>query len=111
MSTQTKLNYRGHYLVPNMCNCTKHVISSNEWKVFSCPSLHFILNYPSFLNSDKKWTYAVYNCTCIHKFVAIVKSIMESNLNYWDEVIIMNKLVSDVIQLYPLNQDLICFFL
>ena len=35
---------------------------------------------------------------------------MKSNLNYWDEVIIMNKLVSDVIQLYPLNQDLIWFF-
>ena len=110
MSTQAKLNYKGHYLFPNMCNCTKHVISSNEWKVFSCPSLHFILNYPSFLNSDKKWTHAVYNCTCIHKFVAIIKSIMERNLNYWDEVIIMNKLVSDVIQLYPLNQDLIWFF-
>ena len=110
MSTQAKLNYKGHYLFPNICNCTKHVISSNEWKVFSCPSLHFILNYPSFLNSDKKWTYAVYNCTCIHKFVAIVKSFMKSNLNYWDKVIIMNKLVSDVIQLYPLNQDLIWFF-
>ena len=46
----------------------------------------------------------------IHKFLAIVKSIMKSNLNYWDEVIIINKLVSHVIQLYPLNQDLIWFF-
>ena len=40
------------------------------------------MNYPSFLNSDKKWTYAVSNCTCIHKFVAIVKSVIESYLNY-----------------------------
>ena len=29
---------------------------------------------------------------------------MESNLNYWDEVIVINKFVSDVIQLYSLNQ-------
>ena len=33
-----------------------------------------------------------------------MRSIMESNLNYWDEVIVINKFVSDVIQLYPLNQ-------
>ena len=32
-----------------------------------------------------------------------MRSIMESNLNYWDEVIVINKFVSDVIQLYPLN--------
>ena len=31
---------------------------------------------------------------------------MESNLNYWDGVIVINKFVSDVIQLYPLNQHL-----
>ena len=109
MSPQAKLNYRGHYMFPNIFNCTKHTISSDEWKLFSCPSLHFVLNYPSFLNSEKKWTYAVYNCICIHKFVAIVKSVMESNLNYWDEVIVISKLVSDVIQLYPLNQDLVWF--
>ena len=60
--------------------------------------------YPSFINSDKKWTYAVYDCTCIHKPVAIMRSIMENNLNYWDEVIVINKLVSDVIHLYPINQ-------
>ena len=29
---------------------------------------------------------------------------MESNLNYWYEVIVINKFISDVIQLYPLNQ-------
>ena len=65
-----------------------------------------MLNYPSFLNSDKKWTYAVYNCTCIHKLVAIIKSILESNLNYWDEVIVISKFVSDVIQLNPMNRYL-----
>ena len=63
-----------------------------------------MFNYPSFLNSDKKWIHAVWNCTCIHKLVAIMRSIMESNLNYWDEVIVINKFVSDVIQLYPINQ-------
>ena len=57
-----------------------------------------MFNDPSFLISDKKWTYAVYNCTCIHKLVAIMRSIVESNLNYWDEVIVTNKFVSDVIQ-------------
>ena len=45
--------------------------------------------------------YAVYNCTCIHKLVAIMRSIMESNLNYWDEVIVTNTFVSNIIQLYP----------
>ena len=29
---------------------------------------------------------------------------MESNLKYWDEVIFVNKFVSDVIQLYPMSQ-------
>ena len=33
-----------------------------------------------------------------------MRSIIKSNLNYWDEVIAINKFVSDVIQLYPLNQ-------
>ena len=33
-----------------------------------------------------------------------MRSIMESNLNYWDEVIVINKFVSDVIQLYPRSQ-------
>ena len=64
-----------------------------------------MFNYPSFLNSDNKWTYAVYNCTCIHKLAAIMRSIKESNLNYWDEVIVINKFVSDVIQLYPISQE------
>ena len=44
--------------------------------------------------------------TCIHKLVAIMRSIMESNLNYWDEVIVTNTFVSNVIQLYPLDQYL-----
>ena len=35
-----------------------------------------------------------------------MRRIMESNLNYWDEVIVINKFVSDVIQLYPLNRYL-----
>ena len=105
VSPQAKLNYKGHYRYPNMCHCTKYsTVSSDQWKIFTSPSLHLVSNYPSFLNSDKKWTYAVYNCTCIHKLVAITRSIMESNLNYWDEVIVRNKFVSDVIQLYPLNQ-------
>ena len=107
MSPQAKLNYKGHYRYPNMCNCTKYsTVSSDQWKIFMSPSLHLVFNYPSFLNSDKKWTYAVYNCTCIHKLVTIMRSIMESNLNYWDEVIVINKFVSDVIPLYPLNQYL-----
>ena len=63
-----------------------------------------MFNYPSFLSTDKKWTYAVYNCICIHKLVAIMRSIMKSNLNYLDEVIVINKFVSDVIQLYPMSQ-------
>ena len=105
MSPQAKLNYKGHYMYPNMCHCTKYsTVSSDKWKRFTSPSLHFVFNYSSFLNSDKKWTYAVYNCTCIHKLVAIMRSIMESNLNYWDEVIVINKFVSDVIQLYPMSQ-------
>ena len=38
--------------------------------------------------------------------MAIIRSIMESNLNYWDEVIVINKFLSDVIQFYPLNRFL-----
>ena len=90
-----------------MCNCTKYsVVSSDQWKIFISPSLHLLSNYPSFLNSDKKWTYAVYNCTCIHKLVPIMRGVMESNLNYWDQVIVTNTFVSNVIQLYPLDQYL-----
>ena len=48
----------------------------------------------------------MYNCTCIHKLVAIIKSILESNLKYWDEVIVISKFVSDVIQLNPMNKYL-----
>ena len=33
-----------------------------------------------------------------------MRHIMESNLNYWDEVIVINKFVSDVIQWYPMSQ-------
>ena len=88
MSSQAKLNYKGHYMYPNMCNCTKYSKVKME-------NIYF----PIFT-----WTYAVYNCTCIHKLVAIVRSIMESNLNYWDEIIVINKFVSDVIQLYPMSQ-------
>ena len=73
MSSQAKLNYKGHYMYPNMCHCTKYsTVSSHQWKIFTSSSLHFVFNYPSFLNSDKRWTYAVYNCTCIHKLVAII---------------------------------------
>ena len=105
MLSQAKLNYKGHYMYPNMRLCTKYsTVSSGQWKILTSPSLHFVFNYPIFLHSDKKWTYAVYNCTCIHKLVAIMRSIMESNLNYWDEVIVTNKFVSDVIQLYPTSQ-------
>ena len=107
MFPQAKLNYKGHYRYPYMCNCTKYsAVSSDQWKIFISLSLHLLSNYPSFLNSDKKWTYAVYNCTCVHKLVAIMRSIMESNLNYWDEVIVTNTFVSNVIQLYPLDQYL-----
>ena len=35
-----------------------------------------------------------------------MRSIMESNLNYWDEVVVTNTFVSNVIQLYPLDQYL-----
>ena len=35
-----------------------------------------------------------------------MRSIMESNLNYWDEVIVTNTFVSNVIPLYPLDQYL-----
>ena len=31
---------------------------------------------------------------------------MESNLNYWDEVIVTSTFVSNVTQLYPLDQYL-----
>ena len=98
MSPKAELNYIGHYSYPNMCNCTKYsTISSDKWKIFTSPPLQLVFNYPCFLNSDNKWTYAVYNCTCIHKLVAIMRSTEESNLNYWDEVIVINKFVSDVI--------------
>ena len=71
MSPQAELNYKGHYRYPNMCHCTKYsTVSSDQWKIFISPSLHLVFN---FLNSDKKWIYAVYNCTCIHKLVAIVR--------------------------------------
>ena len=33
-----------------------------------------------------------------------MRSIVESDLIYWDEVIVINKFVSDVIQLYPMSQ-------
>ena len=92
-------------MYPNICHCTKYsTVSSYQWKIFTSPSLHFVFNFVLILHSDKKWTYAVYNCTCIHKLVAIMRSIMESNLNYWDEVIVITKFVSDVIQLYPMSQ-------
>ena len=105
ISPQDKLNYKTHYMHPNMCHCTKYSsVSSDYCKIFTSPSLHFVFNYQSFLNSDKKWTHAVYDCTCIHKLVAIMRSIMENNLNYWDEVIVINKFVSDVIQLYSMSQ-------
>ena len=104
MSPKAELNYTGHYIYPNMCNCTKYsTISSDQWKIFTSPSLHFVFNYPSFLNSDNKWTFAVCNCTCIHKVVAIMRNIKGSNFNYWDEVVVINKFVSDVIQLYPMS--------
>ena len=35
-----------------------------------------------------------------------MRSIMESNLNYWDEVIVTNTFVSNVIPFYPLDQYL-----
>ena len=40
MSPQAKLNYKGHYRYPNMCNCTKYsVVSSDQWKIFISPTL------------------------------------------------------------------------
>ena len=51
MSSQAKLNYKGHYMYPDMCHCTTYsTVSSDQWKIFTCPSLHFVFNYPSFLN-------------------------------------------------------------
>ena len=54
MSPQAKLNYKGHYRYPKYST-----VSSDQWKIFTSPSLHLVFNYPGFLNSDKKGTYAV----------------------------------------------------
>ena len=108
MSPQAKLNYKGHIMYPNMCHCTKYsTVSSDKWKIFTSPSLNFVFNYLSFPNSDKNGTYAVYTCTCIHKLVAIMRSIMESNLNYWDEVIVINLYLMSFSSILWVNMGLI----
>ena len=34
MSSQAKLNYKGHYMYPNMCHCTKYpTVASDQWKI------------------------------------------------------------------------------
>ena len=43
MSPQAKLNYKGHYMYPYICHCTKYsTVSSDQWKIFTSPSLHFV---------------------------------------------------------------------
>ena len=50
MSPQAKLNYKGHYMYPNMCHCTKYsTVSLDQWKIFTSPSSHLCLIIQVFL--------------------------------------------------------------
>ena len=56
---------------------------------------------PLYLNTNKKWTYAVYNC--MFKFIDLINYVRNSGLSYWDKVLVVNSLVDDIFSLYPNN--------
>ena len=56
---------------------------------------------PTYLNTYKKWTFAVDNCVCSHKFIDLIKYVKNSGLSYWDQVMVVNSLVDDIFSLYP----------
>ena len=62
---------------------------------------------PLYLNTNKKWTYAVYNCVCSHKFIYLINYVRNSRLSYWDKVMVVDSLVDDIVSLHP-NNNIIC---
>ena len=63
-----KLAYEGHYEFPNLCNCKyTRPVTAGAWVKKKMPT--FINKLPLYLDTDEKWTYAVYNCVCSHKFI------------------------------------------
>ena len=57
------------------------------------PSIHKL---PTYLNTNKKWTFAVYYCVCSHKFMDLIKYVRNSGLPYWDQVMVVNSLAGDI---------------
>ena len=96
----TKSAYEGHYDFPNLCNCkyTRPIIAGDWVEKKMLPSIHTL---PTYLNTNKKWTFAVYNCVCSHKFIDLIKYVKNSGLSYWDQVMLVNSLVNDIFSLYP----------
>ena len=93
-----KSAYEGHYDFPTLCNC-KYTIIAGDWVEKKMPpSIHKLLTY---LNTNKKWTFAVYNFVCSHKFIDLIKYVKNSGLSYWDQVMVVNSLVDDIFSLYP----------
>ena len=76
-----KSAYEGHYDFPNLYNCkyTRPIIAA-DWVEKMPPSIHKLRTY---LNTNKKWTFAVYNCVCSHKFIDFIKYVKNSELSYW----------------------------
>ena len=103
MSNQNiKLAYEGHYDFPNLCNCRYiRLITAGKYVEKKMPTC--INKLPLYLNTNKKWTYAVYNCVCSHKFIDLIKYVRNSGLSYWDQVMVVNSLVDDIFFLYPNN--------
>ena len=97
-----KLAYEGHYDFPNLCNC-KYIrpIIAGEYVEKKMPTC--INKLPLYLNTNKKWTYAVYNCVCSHKFIDLINYVRNSGLSYWDQVMVVNSLVDGIFSLYPNN--------
>ena len=62
------------------------------------PSIHKL---PTYLDTNKKWTFAVYNCVCSHKFIDLIKYVKNSGFSYGDQVMVVNSLVDDIFSLYP----------
>ena len=103
MSNQNiKLAYEGYYDFPNLCNCRYiRLITAGEYVEKKMPTC--INKLPLYLNSNKKWTCAVYNFMCSHKFIDLINYVRNSGLTYWDQVMVINSLVDDIFSLYPNN--------
>ena len=95
-----KSAYEGHYDFSNLCNCkyTRPIAAADWVEKKIPPSIHKL---PTYLNTNKKWTFAVYNCVCSHKFIDLIKYVKSSGLSYWDQVLVVNSLVDDIFSLYP----------